>query len=312
MVRQRVGFGTAMIALLVGLVWLDDALAQRVADDLSPGLLINIGLYLHEGLLLTLFVAVVAVFAGRELSRLLRGAGSEPAGGVAYLSAVALIVIPWFVRNGLDPDVSADVMTDYAYSFTVLVIAVAATFLAVARRRRTIGATGAIGATLLVIVYTGLLAGYVVRLRMWAGSGASWLVLYFLLVVKICDIGAYFTGMALGRRRLIEWLSPKKTWEGLAGGVAASMVVATGVAWLVREQGPARLRMLFPEPRSALVFGAVMALVGQAGDLVESLFKRAAGSKDSGAVVPAFGGVLDIVDSPLLAAPLAYWMLVKS
>jgi phosphatidate cytidylyltransferase len=309
MLWQRITFGALMIAAMVGLVWLDDRIAQRLADDWTPKLLINLGLYAHEGLLFTAFVAVVAIFAVREMGRLLTAAGYQPSTFGAALASVVLVFIPFQVRNGLTDSVSADPATEAVYTVNWLLLAIGATFLLVAARRRTTGAIGAAASTLFMILYIGLLAAFVVRLRMWS---SAWLVAYYLLVVKICDIGAYFTGLAIGRHKLIEWLSPKKTWEGAIGGTIVTVATAWGVAWLVQQHGPPRIAPLFPQPRDAAWFGLAMAVVGQCGDLVESLLKRDARTKDSGAVVPAFGGILDIIDSPLLTAPVAYWMLIKS
>lgn len=297
-----------MIAALIGLIWLDDYIAQHLAEDWTPKLLINLGFYAREGLLLTFVVAILSIFAVREMGRLMRGAGHEPAQVWATIACLGLVFIPWFVRNSLTEEVSADITTDYKYTQNWLTAMIAGTFLVVGARRRTAGAAGAIGATLLIILYIGVLSGYLVRIRMW---GSAWLVLYVLFVVKVCDIGAYFTGMAIGRHKMIEWLSPKKTWEGLLGGVAASALLAIGLAKLAAAYGPLSLRTTWPTTKQAAIFGVLMAFIGQLGDLVESLFKRDAQAKDSGAVVPAFGGVMDIIDSPLLTAPIAFWMLVK-
>jgi CDP-diglyceride synthetase len=91
------------------------------------------------------------------------------------------------------------------------------------------------------------------------------------------------------------------------------MLAAWGIARLVDGSAgrESELAAIFPQGPNALIFGLVMALAGQAGDLLESLFKRNAGCKDSAALVPAFGGILDVIDSPLVAAPLAYWMLIE-
>jgi phosphatidate cytidylyltransferase len=309
MLRQRIIFGAVMITALLGIAWLDDWLSQQVAEDWTPRLLINIGLSVHEGLTVTTLVAVLALLAVREMGRLLRAAGYAPATVWAAVAAVVLVFIPWFVRNGITDEVSADVSTDYAHTMRWLAFSMVIAFLAVCRRRRTAGAAAAVATTMLVIIYGGLLAGYAVRLRMWS---SAWLLLYVLLVIKVCDIGAYFTGLRFGRHKLIAWLSPGKTWEGLAGGMVASVVVAVVVTHLVRTAGPPRIAPTFPKLEDAAWFGLAMALFGQAGDLFASLLKRDAAAKDSGAAVPAFGGVLDIIDSPLMAVPVAYWMLIRS
>ena len=132
------------------------------------------------------------------------------------------------------------------------------------------------------------------------GYGVPIFVL-FLVAVKGTDIGAYFTGSFIGKHKLIPWLSPGKTWEGLIGGLA----FAAGASILV-----VHLMGIWLAFWQAAVFGVVVGLAGQFGDLCESLLKRSANLKDSGAAVPEFGGVLDILDSPLLAAPVAYALLV--
>jgi phosphatidate cytidylyltransferase len=112
--------------------------------------------------------------------------------------------------------------------------------------------------------------------------------------------------MSIGRHKMIPWLSPKKTWEGLAGGV----VVASAVGALLAHFGSPYLE---EADRVSWVLGAIggalMAVVGQAGDLAESAFKRDAGLKDSGRVLPGMGGVLEVLDSPLFTGPVVYWLL---
>lgn len=160
--------------------------------------------------------------------------------------------------------------------------------------------------TVLAMLYLGGLAWFLLAIRVkhaHAGhrfQGSTAAVVMILLVVKFTDIGAYFGGRALGRHKLIPWLSPGKTWEGLFCGLAT----AAFIGWACEQTWHDSLRTL--GPYKALIFGAVIGAVGQAGDLLESLLKRDAEVKDSGAVVPGFGGVLDIIDSPLLAAPFAY------
>ncbi len=179
------------------------------------------------------------------------------------------------------------------------------------------GAVAVGGVTMMAFIYMGIFPGFYLVTRRWH---SPWVVAAIILVTKSCDIGAYFTGRAIGRHKLIPWLSPGKTWEGLFGGVILSALVAAGVAMLANYWGLAgvytrvgghRIFNSFPYPISgAVVAGALLGLVGQFGDLTASLFKRDAGIKDSGNSIPGFGGLLDVVDSPLVVAPLAYWLLV--
>jgi phosphatidate cytidylyltransferase len=124
------------------------------------------------------------------------------------------------------------------------------------------------------------------------------MLLVIVAIVKAADVGAYATGHAIGKHKLIPWLSPGKTIEGFIGGLVFSAVVAA---------------LILPQlstftPVKAIFAGLVLGAVGQLGDLLESLLKRDAGVKDSGKL-PGFGGLLDLLDSPLLAAPAAYWLL---
>ena len=131
-------------------------------------------------------------------------------------------------------------------------------------------------------------------------SGLAWAAT-LLLVVWGYDTGAYLTGRWMGRRRLIDHISPSKTVEGLAGG----LVVATLGAGI----GSALIGL---DPWHPLVIGPLVGLAAQAGDLAESMLKRSAGRKESGFVVPGHGGVLDRIDSFLFAAPVlaGYALLV--
>jgi phosphatidate cytidylyltransferase len=131
-------------------------------------------------------------------------------------------------------------------------------------------------------------------------SGSAWVVM-LVLVVWGYDTGAYLTGRWLGRRRLIDHISPSKTVEGLAGGLVAATIAAGIGAWLIGL-----------EPWHPLLIGPLVGLAAQAGDLAESMLKRAAGRKDSGVLIPGHGGMLDRIDSFLFAAPMlaGYALLV--
>ena len=124
------------------------------------------------------------------------------------------------------------------------------------------------------------------------GSGAAW-ALMLVLVVWGYDTGAYLTGRWLGRRRLVEHISPSKTVEGLAGGLMLATVAAGIGAFLIGL-----------DPWHPLIIGPLVGLAAQAGDLAESMLKRAAGRKESGFLVPGHGGILDRVDSFMFAAPV--------
>jgi phosphatidate cytidylyltransferase len=160
------------------------------------------------------------------------------------------------------------------------------------------GAIEDISVTLLGIVYVAFLFSFQVAVRM-AVDGKEWLVFLF-FVIWASDIGAYSIGIPFGKHRLYEKVSPKKSIEGLIGALAA----AAGMALVCRI-------WFMPSIGMGEVAGiaVVLAVVGTIGDLAESLIKRAAGVKDSGAIIPGHGGILDRMDSMLFAAPVLYYYL---
>jgi phosphatidate cytidylyltransferase len=126
-------------------------------------------------------------------------------------------------------------------------------------------------------------------------------ILLLVLAVWAYDTGAYFVGRRFGRRRFLSHISPSKTYAGLVGGIVA----ATAVTALM-------LGGLGQAPIASLVLGPLISLAAQAGDLAESMLKRAAGVKDSGSLIPGHGGILDRIDSFLFAAPVALLYVVAA
>lgn len=158
-------------------------------------------------------------------------------------------------------------------------------------------------ATLFAAFYPGVLMSFLVGLRVAEGDLGRQLLLFLIAVIWMSDAGAYYVGKLLGRHKLSPRLSPNKTVEGALGGLLFAAL--TAAAWR---------HFFLPELGAAApAWGAGLALVGMLGDLAESVMKRGAGVKDTAAVVPGHGGVLDRVDSLLLAAPLFYhvypWVL---
>jgi phosphatidate cytidylyltransferase len=155
------------------------------------------------------------------------------------------------------------------------------------------------GANYFAILYMGLLSSFCIAIRIEFGL---WPLLMFVYVVKSADIGAYSVGTLFGKHKFSPKISPGKTWEGMAGAVGAAIIVAIGFAVICD------IMLWWP----AILFGLAFAFIGQLGDLAESMIKRDSEQKDSANKVPGFGGVLDIVDSPLVAAPLAYLFFMWS
>ncbi len=248
--------------------------------------------------LLFLAAMLAGTLAALELRELLPPADRPP----RWL--VLAGVLGTLAANWADPVIRAAGHAGFADPWRPVVVAVAAAVVAaflveLATFRSPSGAIGRVAHLTLAVCYLGLLSSFLLQLR-WAGdpTHSAWLLALAVFVPKCCDIGAYTAGRLFGRTPFTPNLSPKKTWEGIAGGLALGAGTAAGIHAVhpVFAGG-------WPE---AVAFGVAAGAAGVFGDLAESLVKREAGAKDAAARVPGFGGVLDVFDSVLFAAPVAY------
>jgi phosphatidate cytidylyltransferase len=158
------------------------------------------------------------------------------------------------------------------------------------------------GSTLLGVFYIAFLFNFFARLlTFWGDETGRFMLLYLVFVVKFTDIGAYFTGCAIGKHKLIPHISPNKTWEGCIGGVLAGIAAGYGVYHFWNVRAPVGMSVV-----DVVALGFLLSVAGIVGDLIESLLKRAAGLKDSGRMFLGLGGILDVLDSLLFAAPVLY------
>jgi len=152
-------------------------------------------------------------------------------------------------------------------------------------------------------MYVPWLLNFVQKINFFPNVDGKFFVLYFILVTKFSDMGAYLTGSLIGRHKMIPRISPGKTWEGFGGAIFLSTVSSlvfvhflggkmSGMNWV-----------------HAVILGIVLSSTAVIGDLIESLFKREAGVKDSGGFFPGIGGILDLLDSLLFNAPIMYLYL---
>jgi phosphatidate cytidylyltransferase len=164
------------------------------------------------------------------------------------------------------------------------------------------GSLTSAAATLLGAAYLGGLGGTLAALRLAPPErGGPWVEMLLLTTIMSADSAALFVGSAIGRHKLAPRISPGKTWEGLAGGLAGGVLGAL----IVRHFGLPWIPLTH-----AVVLALLVSVAGTAGDLAESLLKRWAGVKDSGALFPGHGGMLDRLDSLLLGAPVLYYYLL--
>lgn len=292
--RDRLLLGPVLLLVMIGCLaadeWVDHlqlgALGRRLfLDRQTP----------PPGTVLLPVIIAIAWLAAAELAAILNDKGIMVSTWMVRIAALVGLLVSCLVPTGLDATTSVAIVSSAA------IVVLAGSMLLYLRGRSPQGVTAAVGGTLLAFVYLGVMFGFMLALRR---EHSAWVLLWVLLVIKSSDIGAYFTGKSVGRTKLIPWLSPGKTWEGFFGGIVLAMAVGGGGLWLLGRAVGAG-----PVPVWAGVgAGLIFAVLGQAGDLMKSAFKRDAGIKDSGRF-PAFGGIIDMIDSPLLVVPVAFWWL---
>ncbi len=306
MLKYRLIFGPILIALLVGVFAGDYWLEQHGWP---------------KGVALLALAALAVGMAGVEFAHFLKTKGFPVTTGTVVVAAlIGLISVPfeqWMHEAGrakalaLSQGQTLFLIADHPFDWSMSAVCFIAVFFLYAMFRhaqRTRSPEGALmvgGAVVLSAVYLGVLTGFLVLLRIDFGLPCA---IAIIMTTKACDIGAYFTGRAIGKNKLIPWISPGKTREGLAGGVVLSSLVAVACQQITLPAAVLGGGPILPVccPLTAAAFGAALAVLGQCGDLLASMFKRDAGVKDSGSSLPGFGGLIDVLDSPIAIAPLAY------
>ncbi|MBD2870703.1 phosphatidate cytidylyltransferase [Paenibacillus arenilitoris] len=252
---------------------------QRIITGLIAGA-IFVGLAVVGGWLYTFLLVLLAIIGFTEYSRMNGVEWSHPSALLGY-AGVLLFVLPWREWGILVP---SPLTVVWMLAFLLLAITV------ITKNKTTID-----GAALMLLgaLYVGYGFAAMIEARQ-VEHGLFWTFLSFGCIWS-SDIGAYFTGKAVGRTKLWPSISPNKTIEGAAGGVLLSLIVAALFAWSAPE--------LIALPK-ALLIGLVAAVAGQFGDLIQSAYKRVRNIKDTGSLLPGHGGVLDRCDSWIIVFPL--------
>ncbi len=284
MLRTRLWMGALLIALSLGVLAVDQELAPWY-----PFLLV--------------VILALSLAACHELLNLVSAFDRLPA-GLCFTAVGALLLTNWLTQAISLPG------SPWSWIAVVFAGSILAAFLQeMANFREPGGVVIRLALVVWAIAYLGLLPCFLAQLR-WlpnlagaTGVNRGTLAVALAIFVPKCgDIGAYFTGRLLGRHRMVPLLSPKKTWEGAVGHILAATLAAVAINAL----GPA-----LPNVWLAAAFGVTVGLAGMFGDLAESLVKRDCSTKDASDVMPGFGGVLDVVDSIVFAAPVAYvWFVL--
>jgi phosphatidate cytidylyltransferase len=272
---QRVAFAVVAIPAALAIVW-------------------------QGGLLLAALLAVVAWLGTAELLRFARQLGLAAFAPLALVTAAAFPLLAWGTLT--DPTVAGRVAAAWPYAVAVwLLVALLATLARVAPSARPLASTAV---TLLAPLYAGALPAFLLAMRhshFGSRSAAGTALVFFPLVtVWVVDSVAMTVGKRVGGPKFSPVVSPNKTWSGTIGGFVGGLALAPLYHLLVLQ--PLAVDV---SPWHLLVIAAVLGVMGQLGDLTESLFKREVGFKDSSHLIPGHGGVLDRFDSLYFAIPLA-------
>ena len=283
MLKYRLIFGTLMTVLFVAVVmfdgWLDGSISREVADK---------GV---QGTILWVLISILAVSAQLELASLASVRKLKIFTPITIISSI-LLASSWYLPGLLNIP-RAD------YIIFVICGTLVALFLYQGIKYQTDNVISNCSVSLFSVIYIGGLSSFVLGIRVVFGL---WPLLMFVFVVKSSDIGAYTFGRIFGKHKFSPKISPGKTWEGMAGAVVAAAIVAVVFA----------VKCDIMHWSLAVLFGGLFAFIGQLGDLAESMIKRDAQQKDSSSSVPGFGGILDVIDSPLVAALFAYLFFMLS
>lgn len=290
--RQRLMIGPVLIALLIAVFWLDAR-----AGDRAP--------------LLLVLASLLALRSAWEYADLLKARTIDV--GFPLLSACTLLVIAanwvWLFPGEASRVTGSSIgrlgppMLVYALAVMVLLGD------ALARFREPGGNLERLGAQVLGLSYLGVFLSATVQLRWVAGPDLCYLPLASVVVVTKCgDTAAYFTGRALGGKKLSPLISPGKTWAGFWGALAGASLGG----WLCLTVVPGWLGAAAADWPWSIGYGVVIGALGVVGDLAESLIKRDVGRKDSAPLLPGFGGLLDLLDSVIFTGPAAYlfWLVL--
>jgi phosphatidate cytidylyltransferase len=280
--RYRIIFGITLAACVIG----------AITHDIMRSS--------HLGVLLLGLMSVL--FGSREIVRLCKPHAPHVQGIALTIISGLLVLVAHYTPSMPDAHIPAHHLMPLILSLGFVWVVVSHMF-----RHATDHFITSVGATLLGILYLGL-SMHMLQLLVLNHTADDYyrgtqLLLLFIAAVKLGDTAAYFGGRALGKHKMSPRISPGKSWEGFAcsfiGAIGGSYIFCAGLVYF-SDQSP------FSGWWQPAVWGLILGPLGVLGDLAESAMKRDAAVKDSGASVPGFGGVLDILDAVILGAPVAY------
>ena len=288
MLKQRLITGPLLGLVLIAVIAFDAKLEC---------ITYSFGMSIPNGLLIAILAAIAAPLAAIELCSIARSVGARCSTPVLILTMEA-----WIATFYLTP-ASTSSTRAMAIVATIILCSMALSVISLAKGKQIRGVFAGAAITVATSTYVAMGFGLLILIR---HEHSAWWIFGIIAIIKMCDTGAFFIGSNFGKHKLIPWISPGKTWEGLIGGlltagVTAVLLAAASDKWLPTEP---HISM-----QTAFGIGILFGFLGQAGDLIMSIFKRDSGLKDASSVLPGLGGVLDVLDSLLLVGPAAYWIL---
>ncbi len=295
MLGTRVASGTCLVALMLGVLYLDEWLLPWFP-------------------IWFLLVVSMLTAASIELVDLLRATDISPSLNSVLGGVMALAVSNWMPHitehlgrapesstRFYEPNEPINILSWPLLTFVgVLMVSFVVQGIQFRRPGRTMST---IAGTILAVAYVGVLGSFIIQMRWFEGPSHGLVALVlFTATAKGTDTGAYTVGRLAGRHKLWPSLSPNKTVEGAVGG----LIFAVAAALIVTEVAQELLGVTLWHWSIAIAYGIVIGVAAQLGDLMESMIKRDCERKDASTAVPGFGGVLDVLDSLLFAGPVAY------
>ncbi len=258
--------------------WLDGSITKSPEDDARI-----------KGTIFCILICLLAIPANFELAQLASVKNLKVFVPVSIIASILIAESKYIAQF--------NIITQEHYLSFLLVLTFFLTFLFQYLSNGISNVITNCGATCFTILYLGLLTYFAVAIRIEFGLRHLFM---YIFVVKCTDIGAFTAGSLFGKHKFSPKISPGKTWEGMFGGLVLALIVAIGFSTGFGIMNPVM----------AIIFGVCLAFIGQLGDLMESMMKRDAQQKDSAKKIPGFGGILDVIDSPLATAPFAYLFFI--
>jgi phosphatidate cytidylyltransferase len=269
-------------------------MAKRIFSTIALWLVILATMYFFQATGGIVLIGLVSLFTQREFYQMVTRMGHTPFSRIGLLLGVAITLGPVLVSE-VHPLLTPE---------NLLAVAAVVFAIRIVGERNPENRVESLGWTLFGLIYVPFMLQFLVRILLIDGPHAATglaLALWLIAVSKFCDVGALLSGMAFGKHKMAPVISPKKTWEGAIGGLLTSAALGAGIVYAFGQYFPAALT-----PLLAAAIALPIAGLGIISDLVESVIKRRANTKDSGATIPGIGGMFDLSDSLILTSPAGF------